>query len=200
MFRVVVFIGFMLPLLSVQAQKFPSDFWHEGKIVLETGDTIQCNIKYDLQTDIIQSERDGRLESYTPRKAVFFEIFDKTVKRYRAFYSLPYSATGQYKAAVFFELLAEGKMTLLSRESIEFRNYPSSFYYYGSTSRMVLVNKYFLLKENGTIEAFTGKRNDLLDLMGRQQEAVQKYIKANKLSIENKYQFADIVKYYNSLQ
>ncbi|HQQ83895.1 MAG TPA: hypothetical protein PK059_11895, partial [Cyclobacteriaceae bacterium] len=75
-----------------------------------------------------------------------------------------------------------------------------SFYYYGSTSRMVLVNKYFLLKENGDIQAFTGKRNDLLELMGRQQDAVQKYIKANKLSLENKYQFADIVKYYNSLQ
>ncbi|HBK87544.1 MAG: hypothetical protein U0289_11455 [Cyclobacteriaceae bacterium] len=200
MLRAIVFIGFFLSLTSVQAQKFPSDFWHEGRIVLETGDTLHCNIKYDLQNDIIQSELNGRLESFTPRKAVFFEIFDKTSKRYRSFYSLPYSATGQYRATIFFELLAEGKMTLLSRESIEFRNYPSSFYYYGSTSRMVLVNKYFLLKENGDIQAFTGKRNDLLELMGRQQDAVQKYIKANKLSLENKYQFADIVKYYNSLQ
>ncbi len=181
----IVFIGFILSLTSLQAQKFPSDFWHEGKIVLETGDTLHCNVKYDLQNDIIQSELNGRLESFTPRKAVFFEIFDKTSKRYRSFYSLPYSATGQYRATIFFEL---------------FRNYPSSFYYYGSTSRMVLVNKYFLLKENGEIQAFTGRRNDLLELMGRQQDAVQKYIKANKLSIENKYQFADIVKYYNSLQ
>ncbi|HQQ98305.1 MAG TPA: hypothetical protein PLX35_13635 [Cyclobacteriaceae bacterium] len=200
MLRAIVFIAFVFSLTAVQAQKFPSDFWHEGKIVLETGDTLHCNIKYDLQNDIIQSELNGRLESFTPRKAVFFEIFDKTSKRYRSFYALPYSATGQYRATIFFELLAEGKMTLLSRESIEFRNYPSSFYYYGSTSRMVLVNKYFLLKENGEIQAFTGRRNDLLELMGRQEDAVQKYIKANKLSIENKYQFADIVKYYNSLQ
>jgi len=198
--RAVLFVGFFLSLSAMQAQKFPSDFWHEGRVVLESGDTLHCNIKYDLQNDIIQTERDGRLESLTPRKAIFFEIFDKTSKRYRTFYSLPYSATGQYRATIFFELLAEGKMTLLGRESIEFRNYPSSFYYYGSTSRMVLVNKYFLLKDNGEIQAFTGKRNDLLDLMGRQQEAVQKYIKANKLSLENKYQFADIVKYYNSLQ
>jgi len=197
--RFFCILAFSLLISEVRGQKFPSDYWHEGKIVLEEGDTLTGNVKYDLQNDILQLEHDGRLESYSSRKAVFFEIFDKSVKRYRDFYSLPYAATGQYKAPVFFELLAEGKMTLLCREAIEFRNYPSSFYYYGSTTRLVLVHKYFLLKENGDIETFTGKRSDLLELMGNKSVTVEKYIKSNKLSVDNKYQFADIVKYYNSL-
>jgi len=197
--RLFCILVFSLLIAEVRGQKFPSDYWHEGKIVLEEGDTLTGNVKYDLQNDILQLEHDGRLESYSSRKAVFFEIFDKSVKRYRDFYSLPYAATGQYKAPVFFELLAEGKMTLLCREAIEFRNYPSSFYYYGSTTRLVLVHKYFLLKENGDIETFTGKRSDLLELMGNKSVTVEKYIKSNKLSVDNKYQFADIVKYYNSL-
>ena len=47
---------------------------------------------------------------------MFFEIFDVTIKQYRQFYSLPYSGKGGYKAPVFFELLAEGKLTLLTAD------------------------------------------------------------------------------------
>ena len=190
---------FLVLSWAVAAQKFPSEMWHEGKIILEAGDTLRGNVKYDLTNDLLQFDKDNRLASYTARKVLFFEIFDKTIKRYRQFYSLPYATSGAYKAPVFFELLSEGKMTLLCRESLEYRSYPSSFYYYGSTTRLVMVYKYFLLKDNGTIEPFTGKRNDLIYIMGNQGDPVEAFIKKNKLSVDNKYQFAEIVDYYNSL-
>ena len=196
----IVGIFFLVLLTSVvYSQRFPSDFWHEGRMVLEDGDTLRGNIKYDLQNDLLQLEANNRLESFTARKVLFFEIFDKTIKRYRQFYSLPYTTSGQYKAPVFFELLSEGKITLLCRETLEYRNYPSSFYYYGSTTRLVLVNKFFLLKDNGTIEPFIGKRSDLIDLLGNKGESVEKYMKTNRLNVDDKYEFAQIVSYYNSL-
>ena len=196
----VVGIFFFLLVSSVgYPQRFSSDYWHEGKMVLESGDTLKGNIKYDLQNDLLQLESNNRLESFTARKVLFFEIFDKLSKRYRQFYSLPFTTSGQYKAPVFFELLAEGKMTLLCREALEYRNYPSSFYYYGSTTRLVLVNKFFLLSNKGNIEPFVGKRNDLIYLMGNQGEPVEKYMKSNKLNVDDKYEFAQIVTYYNSL-
>ena len=196
----IVGILFLVLLTSVvYSQRFPSDLWHEGKMVLEDGDTLRGNIKYDLQNDLLQLEANNRLESFTARKVLFFEIFDKTIKRYRQFYSLPYTTSGQYKAPVFFELLSEGKITLLCREALEYRNYPSSFYYYGSTTRLVLVNKFFLLKDNGTIEPFIGKRSDLIELLGNKGEPVEKYMKANRLNVDDKYEFAQIVSYYNSL-
>jgi hypothetical protein len=197
--RWVVFFAFLFISSAAQSQRFPSEFWHEGKIVLESGDTLRGNVKYDLQNDFLQLDIKDKLESFTARKVLFFEIFDKTVKRYRQFYSLPYTTSGQYKAPVFFELLAEGKMTLLCRESIEYRNAPSSFYYYGSTTRLVLVHKFFLLKDNGTIDQFAGKKNDLLELMGNKSDPVEKYMKSNKLNVDDKYELAQIVTYYNSL-
>lgn len=180
---------------------FPSELWHEGKIILESGDTLKGNVKYDLQNDILQYEVAGKLESFSSRKVLFFEIFDKTVKRYRQFYSLPYATSGGYKATVFFELLSEGKLTLLCREALEYRSNVNPYYNYGygSTTRTVLVNKFFLLNERGIIEPFSGKKNDLIDLMGRQSETVEKYIKANKLKADQKYELAEIVNYYNSL-
>lgn len=190
---------FLFFAFAAVAQQFPSDFWHEGKIVLESGDTLTGNVKYDLQNDLLQFEKSNKLESFTARKVLFFEIFDKTVKRYRQFYSIPYAGAGGYKAPIFFELLSEGKMTLLCREALEYRNYPNSFYYYGSSSRLVLVNKFYFLTEKGTIEIFSGKKNDLIYMMGNKGDMVEKYIKTNKLKMDAKYGLADAVNYYNSL-
>jgi hypothetical protein len=180
-------------------QKFPFEFWHDGKIVLEAGDTLKGSIKYDLQNDLLQFLKDGKPDSYTARKVSFFEIFDQTIKRYRQFYSIPYTTSGAYKAPVFFELLAEGKMTLLCRENVEYRSYSNSFYSYGTSSRLVLVYHYFLLNENGNIDAFVGKRSDLLRLMGNHADRVEKFIKSNKLDITDRFEFTQIIQYYNSL-
>lgn len=180
-------------------QQFPFEYWHDGKVVLESGDTLQGSIKYDLQSDLVQFSRGNKLESYTARKLTFFEIFDQTVKRYRQFYTIPYAVSGAYKAPVLFELLTEGKMTLLCRESVEYRSYSNSFYNYGMSTRLVLVYHYFLLKENGSIEPFEGKRADLVRLMGDKGQLVEKYMKSNKLDLTDRNEFVQIVQYYNSL-
>lgn len=197
----VLFVSlfFFLFSFTCQAQQWAFQMWHEGKIILEAGDTLKGMVKYDLQQDLVQyNNQRGKVEAFTARKVLFVEIFDRTVKQYRQFYSLPYSVTGSYKAPVFFELLAEGKLTLLSRESLEYRSY-SSPYYFGSYNRLVLVYKFYLLKENGDITEFVGRKSDLLNLMGRQSEAVEDFIRENKLKIEERDDFAKIVKYYNSL-
>jgi hypothetical protein len=191
----------LLLLLSLQgaAQQFPSDLWHEGKIILLEGDTLRGSVKYDLQQDLVQyGVANQRTTAYSARKVLFFEIFDTSVRKYRQFFALPFTTTTGYKAPVFFELLEEGKMTLLSRESVEYRTYNSP-YYMGSYSRLVLVHKYFFLDEKGNISEFTGNKNDLLNLMNKKSEEVEKYIKTNKLRYDDKYDFARIVAYYNSL-
>lgn len=199
--RIVVFLFFSLLAISVSAQQFAFELWHEGKLILDSGDTLRGNIKYDLQSDLIQyqSRENAKLESYTARKVLFFEIFDGTVKRYRTFYSLPYSQGGQYKAPVFFELLEEGKLTVLCREVLEYRTTSSSFYYYGTYTRLVLINKYFLLRENGNIEEYRGRKNDWYELMRGKEDEVQKYVKANRLDLDEKYELASAINYYNSL-
>ncbi len=191
----------LLIVLAAQvapAQRFASDLWHAGKMVLDTGDTLRGNLKYDMTADILQLQIEKRLESYTARKVLFFEIFDETVSRYRIFYSLPYAQAGLYKAPVFFELLQEGKLTVLCRESIEYRT-TSSPYFYGSYSRLVEVNKYFILKEDGTITEYRGRKNDWYDLMPNKKSEVERFAKDNRLSLEEKYELSRVIEYYNSL-
>lgn len=184
---------------SVHAQ-WAFELWHEGRVVLETGDTLRGQVKYDLQQDLIQFQnKKETVEALTARKVVFCEIFDKTVGQYRQFYSIPYSTTSGYKTPVFFELIGEGKLTVLCRERLESQT-SSSPYYYGSTySRTVLVNKYYLLKENMEITEMSTRKADFLHLLGKHAEDMNDYMKDNKLKLDDKQDLIKIVNYYNSL-
>ncbi|MEX1238730.1 MAG: hypothetical protein WEB30_03405 [Cyclobacteriaceae bacterium] len=193
----LLLLGVCSPVFS--QRNWPSELWHEGKIVLLNGDTLKGLVKYDFQLNTAQLVlNDRKAEIYHARKILYFEIFDETAHRYRKFFVLPYSNPSNYKAPVFFELLEEGRITLLSREFLEYKTYNSAFYG-GSYTRLVQTYHYFLMKEDGSIEDFRGNKNDLIALMGNKGKDVERYIKANRLDFDEKYDLAKIVAYYNSL-
>lgn len=179
--------------------QWPSELWHDGKLVLVDGDTLKGLLKYDFQQNLIQYVIDNKTaEVYTARKVLFVEIFDETAHRYRKFFVLPYLNESNYKTPMFFELLEEGKMTLLSRDLLEYKTY-NTYYAYGGITRLIETSYYYFLKEDGTIEDFRGNKNDLVAMMGKQRKNVEKYIKSNRLDVDDKYDVAKIVAYYNSL-
>jgi hypothetical protein len=195
----LVFLFAGISFLGAAQKNWPSEIWHEGKVVLLNGDTLKGLLKYDFQLNTIQYVvNNSTAEIYHARKVLFFEIFDETAHRYRKFFVLPYSNPSNYKAPVFFELLEEGRITLLSREFLEYKTYNSAFYG-GSYTRLVQTYYYYLMKEDGTIEDFRGNKNDLIALMGNKGKDVEKYIRANRLDFDEKYDLAKIVAYYNSL-
>jgi hypothetical protein len=192
--------------LTAGAQNFPSEIWHEGKIILMEEDTLRGMIKYNMETDLVQiAFANNTIETYTPRKILAFEIFDTVEKRYRSFYALPYVLPTGYRAPIFFEVLQQGKLTLLCRESIQVHNVNNQYYgyynpyYYPGFSRQVLVYDYYFLNEKGEISLYNKKLRDLLWHMKRKESDVKKYIKANKLKIDRHGDLARITAYYNSL-
>jgi hypothetical protein len=196
----LLFIIFLLAGSRLSAQQWPFELWHEGRLVTTSGDTLKGLIKYDLQTDIIQFNypNDKRVEAFTPRKVMFFEIFDATIRQYRIFFALPYSPTGTYGALSFFELLTEGKLTLLCREALEYRTFNSP-YFFGSYSRLVLVYKYFFMDEKGNITEYSGRKPELMSRFGKQADEVERYIRQNRLRLDERVDFIRVIEYYNSL-
>ena len=194
------FLGLLfLTITFCASAQWSFELWHEGRVVLETGDTLRGQVKYDLQQDLIQfTDKKETVETYTARKVLFCEIFDKLENQYRQFYSLPYSTTSGYRTPVFFELIGEGKLTVLCRERLENQS-TSSPYYYGSTTRTVLVNKYYMLKENGDIIDFSTRKAEFMQLIGKYGDHINDYMKDNKLKLDDKQDLIKIIKYYNSL-
>lgn len=198
-------IGFTLFLLlavSIAYAQFPSEVWHDGKLVLSQGDTLKGLIKYDLETDIVQFSKDKQtIKTFTARKLLHFEIFDTISKTYRDFYVLPYNITGNYNAPIIFELVFEGKkITLLSREAIEYQvtNYPYSVA--GSYTRLVLLYTHYFLTDEGKIIEFDDKKKTLYkDIMSDRSSEIKKFIKNNRMRVDRRIDLVKVVAYYNSL-
>ncbi len=191
--------------LQIQAQDFPSEMWHEGKVVLLSKDTIKGKIKYDLVNDLIQVEANNVLKTYSARKILFFEIFDVTINSYRQFYSLPYNVQPNYKVPLLFEVLYAGRLSLLCREEIVTETaqpYNYSPYYYSpsySGTRTKLAYKYYFMDEKGKIILYSLKKRDLLSFFPKKRREVEQYIKKNHLKHDNMRDLVRLTAYYNAL-
>ena len=197
----IVFLVFLFASSVTHGQKFPSEYWHKGKLVITEGDTLKGKIKYDLSHDLVQVDINDQIFTFGAKKIIYFEIFDVTVDNYRQFYSIPYNITPGYKAQVLFEVLYEGKLTLLTREEIGQETSTSNNYYWsgGNYTRTVLTYEYYFITSKGVLTRFTQKKKDLLEIMKDKQNMIKSYIKTYNLKVDRKGDLARITAYYNSI-
>ncbi len=204
-----IFIFWLAGLTSF-AQEFPSEMWHNGLLVLMSGDTLKGQLKYDLVNDLVQVQASNVIKTYSARKIRYFEIFDRTINTYRYFYALPYRVQSNYQVPVLFEVLYEGKLSLLCREEIvtetvpEYNSYPYYYYrgglpYSPNPSRTRLNYKYYFLEQNGEIQEYNMKKNSLLGFFGRKQAEVKQYMKKHNLKHDKMKDLVRLTAYYNAL-
>lgn len=167
--------------------------------MLADQDTLKGQVKYDLSSDVVQVEINQRVLTFSAKKLFFFEIDDVTIENYRQFYVLPFEVSYNFKAPVIFEVVLEGRTTLLCREKIVIQNTRYSPYATSSYSRRILEYDYYLLDERGDIVEFRAKKKDLLAALKRREREIKQYITANNLRVDKKTDLARIIAFYNAL-
>ena len=201
--RYIFSILLLLTIISASlAQDFPSELLHEGKVTLANGDTLSGNIKYDMENDLIQIVYKGTIQTYSARKLMYFTIYDNTVDMYRTFYSIPYEIEQNYERPLLFEVLYEGKLSLLAREKIVTETVPQYSYAYRSSVNMTrtkLDYEFFFLDQKGNFVKYDLKKPMLYDLMSRKEPQIKNYIKKNKLKTDSRRDLVRITAYYNAL-
>ena len=193
----------LLTSFFAKAQEFPSDLWHEGMMVLVGEDTLKGKIKYNLEHNLVQVETNGKTYTFSAQKIFYFQIFDQTTDSYRQFYTLPYALVNQYEAPVIFEVLFEGKLTLLCREAIvvktEHDNNPYPDGSRMSYSREVLDYIYYFLDDKGNITQYTMKKRDLLRVLKKRSDKVEEFMKVNHLRADKRIDLIRILSFYNGI-
>ena len=204
------YIVFIVSVNITFAQQFPSDLWHPGLVVTNQGDSIKGNLKYDFENQSIQLDDGETLKAFNVNNLFFFEIYDETIRDHRQFYSLMYEVGYEYSIPVLFEMVINGKLSLLLRERIVSESTQSSFPSYYAYSMMPrfsnnsgYVNKikydYFFLDNDGNILKFKGKKKELYNLMNDQYEKVKSYISNNKINLKRMSDLARVVSFYNQI-
>ncbi len=199
--RFIYSIVVLISAFTVNAQEFSKDSWHNGYLVTTSGDTVRGLVKYDLEANIVQLIRSNVVKTYSSHKVFYFQIYDQIVDNYRQFYSIPYRVANDYEVPVIFEVLYEGPLSLLAREAIaqETVNNSSAYWGGGGYIRTVVQYTFYFLDKKGTIKVFSGKRADLLMIMSSHQSEVKKFIKDNRLKIEDIRDLIRITAFYNSI-
>lgn len=183
------------------SQRFSSEIFHEGFLVTSEKDTLKGDLKYDLEANVLTAVAAGRTMSFSSQKIFYFEIFDKIMNNYRQFYSIPYNVNFDYKIPIFFEVVYEGKLSLLRREQIVVRSVNASSAYWGggSVRQQVIEYSYFFLDDKGKITFFNGKKKDLFRFMSKKQSEVRQFIKQNRLETDRSSDLVRITAFYNSI-
>jgi hypothetical protein len=201
----ILSLGFLVPALS---QEYSQDIWHDGKVILRTGDTLEGELKYDLVENILQYKFGSRIVTLTPKKTYGFFIEDKVLGRNRWFRVFGYNPFSSYKPLLFFEVLVKGKLTLLSRESVYVETIPQFDYFsnttFYSTRRMVDYSHFFMKKSrkkggDPEIIQYNDKKKQLLEIMAYKEDQVKDYIKRNKIAYGTREGLILVVNYFNSL-
>lgn len=193
---ILLIVGF-----SGTAQRFSNEIFHEGFLVTSQKDTVKGQLRYDMEANVLTLIYRGKTMTLSSQKVFYFEIFDKLLNNYRQFYSIPFKVNYDYKIPVFFELVYEGKISLLRREALVAQtvNNNSAYWGGGSTSQVVIQYTYYFLDKKGKITHFSGKKKDLLTFMARKQTAVKQFIKENKLKMDEMADLIRITAFYNSI-
>lgn len=197
----IVFIIFLGSAFFGYSQQFSSEVFHKGFFVTVDGDTIKRELKYDLELNILTSKEGQKVQSYSSQKVFYFQIYDHLLDKIRKFYSIPYYVKPNYKLPIFFELIHEGKLSFISRESITLETVNTGSPYWGgaaSTKKVVNYDYYFLDRE-GNIFYYSGKKKDLLLIMLEKSSRIKEFIKKNRLRSDKIKDLIRITQEYNSL-
>lgn len=198
----IIFLTLFFAVSDGSAQNFPSELLHDGELVLLNGDTLKGQIKYNLENDLIQMVINKTVQTYSARKILYFSIYDKTVDMHRNFYSIPFEIQPNYKIPILFEVLYEGKLSLLAREAIVTETVPQYSYMYRSSVNMTrtkLDYEYYFLDEKGKFVKYNNKKFEIYEVMKRKEPQIKQYIKKNKLKIDSRRDLVRITAYYNAL-
>ena len=196
----IVLACFLL-VLTCSAQRFSSEMFHPGFVVTTEKDTLRGDLKYDMDTNILTLVGKGKTKSFSSHKIFYFEIFDQLLNNYRQFYSIPFNVNYDYKIPVFFELVYEGKLSLMSREHLVSQtvNTTSAYWGGGNVTQLVVQYSFYFMDDKGKITYYSGRKKDLLAFMAKKQSDIKKFIKENRLDTDEMADLVRIIAFYNSI-
>ena len=113
-----------------------------------------------------------------------------------------------YRVPSLFEVVIEGKLSLLLKEKIIAESVPSyypSYYTYSLIPSYNYYSKleydYFFLNKEGKIQKFKskGKKKQILLLMNDNYDKVKNFLSSNKINLSKMEDLVKVVEFYNNI-
>lgn len=182
-----------------------------GSVTLANGSKVEGNIKYDLAVDALQVQVGEKTLTYSANQIRQFKIFQKDIQIRRVFFSMPFVTETGYRRPKLFEVLFDGRTGLLTREfiGVSTRRIDNPYFRGGFRNnslngRSVRVKylgyRFYLVSSDGKIELLGDTKKDVISAFKKNQSELKRFIKSNKLKMNEVEDMTAIVKHYNDIQ
>ncbi|MEO0333979.1 MAG: hypothetical protein AAF223_20280 [Bacteroidota bacterium] len=184
----------------VKAANLPQyGVWCTGKVTLDNDVVLEGKISYDLKFEALQVKTGDLVRTYTAENIVDFEIFDPIKYRHRKYVAVDHSMKEGYKRKTFFEVLSDGKITVLRKSKYVRRprvteEFRAPHIYLNAVCRHTY---YVYHQEKFTeIEDF---QTQVMPLMTSYQQEVNNYVQKCRLKLKEIHEQMRVINLYNQL-
>ncbi len=189
-----------LPPATIEGNYYMQDSWQVGDVMFTDGQTLQQTpLKYDLEHNI--------MEIYTKRgvKIIYSDKINQFAWVNRSGLTQRYVNSDRFESEKkippgFFEIITEGKYTLVSKNNIEYiePNYSEIHDAGNKNGRYVHSEDYYYIIGIHSHKLPKGKK-PFLKIFGSEAPEIASYMKQNKFGHKDRYHLRKIFEHYNSL-
>jgi hypothetical protein len=201
--RLLAIISFCFFLIQISAQVKPVESfvltWNSGSVIFNSGDTLQCNLRYNHAASIgmLQVLENDVAITLTPADVREFSFYDEAKKRVRKFSSLP-AVEGETSDQPFFmeNLYSDQRFSIVNHRTMDvpygYMNYTRLI------SKPVKVSKKYIL-DSSTGELLPLSRENALRLMETKRNEITGYIQSHRLKFKKTADYIHLFRYHSSL-
>lgn len=206
--------------LRVAAQNLNKHDWSVGEVILTDGDTLKGGVSYYFHKELIQvKDIDGLIRTFSPVNVARFRVFNEQRQEFQTFRPFLYAPNPEeptFKTPTFFEVVTEGKYTLIKRSSYVIRNldpipaYTTRGQYYEpypvtrktsdlNSYQLARLNAYYLYTPENEIIPLRHPKKNLEELYRDKSAPMKAFIRRRNLSYKNPVALTHVVQYFNHL-
>ena len=172
--------------LSSLSQRFSPDFWHDGGIVLNNGDTLKGKVYYSLQENAVQLDSDSKIRYFKAFKLHGIYFYSSLDSNFREFRVLEVEQDNGYKVPEFFEFFHQGEngIDLLGRERLVFTRKGSGAV--GFNEPGVTMGYDLYIRDSSGIHYIDNRKKYYLNVFGVNKNEIEIFINKNNFQSNNK--------------
>jgi hypothetical protein len=197
-----------LPLIFLTSFSLPAqnsgilskDFWHEGELITANGEAVKGKIQYSFEENrVLLKKNNATIQSFKSFQTQLFSFKDELSKKHRVFYPVKVNRNEFREDVVFFELIAEGINTLLSREKLVFKPYPNSGQHkWTKPGYYEPIDEFYVLNSAGQLQKFKNTQN-LAYHLDISPSKLHSIIQNQQLNLSLRQDFSKLLKVCNDL-
>lgn len=177
---------------NIKGSPYLQNDWATGSVKLRDGRSFDgMKLKYDQVEDELLFLGDAEKEMTFSVPVTEFTLQDKTFRR-------GYPVGDGAPANAFYEVLEEGKMSLLKRTSKKVIEEPA--YNAASSVKSIRTNEnYYLTASNLQLTKIKKDKKAVLAALPDKKEELENYIKDQRLDLRQEQDLVKLISYYNTL-